>query len=297
MAPTTDADPKAPDAPILITGLPRCGSSWVGQCVARLPNVRYRYESFNADWVPALKGKLAPLQYQPPGTEGPPRIRYAADRAFAGRQSAKQYLRGLYRGYAAPTIRRRGTLVLKDPTACLLAGWLAERENCRIVVLTRHPCGFVHSVRLLGWPMPLERLLRQKRLLRDHLSSHSDCLVASLSDPLAALGALWAATHLVLKRQSETTASPWSFVSYEQLCLEPENGFLRLSEALGLTVKAPEPAATHRDDPGSTRKDGMRVANAWREALTEQEIQRVMAPVRTLGLEAMVEMAPDQPGP
>lgn len=290
------AGPTTEAPPILLTGLPRCGSSWVGQRLSTVDGIRYRYESLNKDWVPALRGKLAPFRYQRPGTPGPEHIRQAANRAMAGRQSNRQRLRGIYRGYGDAVFRRQGRLVLKDPTACLLAGWLSQRHGCRVIVLTRHPCGFVHSVRRLGWPMRLQRLLTQRPLVRDHLQPHLPVLEACLDDPLAALGGLWAATHHVLCRQAaedeptpSEAGSNWHFLPYERLCLAPEAGFAELSDAVGAPVSPAIDDGKHQEDPGSTVKDSRRVALAWKAGLTRDEKRRVMTPVDALGLRTLAE--------
>jgi hypothetical protein len=257
------------------------------------PGIRYRYESLNPHWVPGLEGRPGHFRYQRPGTPGPQWLQDAADRAFSGHQSWKQRLRAVVRGYGASLLRSRGTLVLKDPTACLLAGWLAERTPCRVVVLTRHPCGFAASVTALGWPLRLERLLSQESLLQDHLLPVRDVLADSANDPLTALGAFWAAVHLVLRNQGR---GRWHFQSFERLCLSPEEGFQEFSEALGFTLKPATAPFRHRSDPGSTAKDGRQVALAWQKHLTRGEIERILLPVRACGLASFVE-SPEQSGP
>jgi hypothetical protein len=271
--------------PVLLTGLPRCGSSWVGQWLAGAESVRYRYESLNPHWVPALEGRLGHFRYLRPADDGPAAIVDATDRAFQGRQSAKQLARAAYRGYLPATLRREGRLVLKDPTACLLAGWLQRRQDCRVVVLVRHPCGFAASIRALGWPIRLERLLAQPDLVEDHLEPFLPTLLASRDDPLASLGAFWAAIHHVLRQQADAT---WVFGFYEELCLAPERAFGDLGRAIGLELPPPAPDGAHRPDPGSTRKDGARVATGWRRVFSDEEMERVLGPVRNFGLEAFV---------
>lgn len=276
-----DAQPSPTARPLLLTGLPRCGSSWVGRLLAGAPGVRYRYESLNPDWVPALRGRPGPFRYQQPGTAGPDWLQRAAERAFSGRQSWKQALRAIARGYGASLWRRQGQLVLKDPTACLLAGWLEDRIPCRVVVLTRHPCGFAASVTALGWPLRLERLLTQPALVENHLEPHRDVLAACAADPLAALGAFWAAAHLVLRDQAQ---GRWHFQSFDALCLAPREGFAALSDGLRIQIAPPPPRRRHRADPGSTVKEGRRVALSWRERFTDEEVARILQPVRDCGL-------------
>lgn len=269
--------------PIFLTGLPRCGSSWIGERLSRTPGVRYRYESLNLHWAPALKGTLGHFRYQRPGSHAPKPLEHAVDRALAGEQSWKQRVRSLARGYGSAALRRSGRLVLKDPTAVLLAAWLAERQALRVAVLSRHPCGFAASIRHLGWPIRLQRLLAQPDLVSDHLEDYLDTLQAALDDPLAALGGFWAATHRVLLRQAN---DDWVFASFDRLCLDPEAAFSELSDRLDLDLPAPDPPARHRSGAASTRKDSLRVALAWQRQLSKREQERVMGPVRALGLEA-----------
>jgi hypothetical protein len=271
------------EPPVFLTGLPRCGSSWIGERLSRTPGIRYRYESLNLHWAPALAGTLGHFRYQRPGMPAPASLERAVDRVVAGDQSWKQRLRAVARGYGPAALRRSGRLVLKDPTAVFLTGWLADRHALQVVVLHRHPCGFAASIRGLGWPIRLQRLLAQPDLVADHLGDHIDTLSAALADPLAALGGFWAATHRVLLRQAGTD---WIFASYERLCLDPEPAFNELSERLNMDLPPPEPSTRHRPGAASTSKDGRQVALAWRDQLSGGEQERVMGPVRALGLEA-----------
>jgi len=276
---------SAPDeqAPLLVTGLPRSGSSWVGQVLCRAPGVRYRYESLNPHWVPALRGRPGHFRYLAPDRPGPKAVRRAGDRALAGRQSPKQLLRALYRGYGRAALRRRGRLVLKDPTACLLAGWLQARHGGEVLVLVRHPCGFASSIQRLGWPIRLRRLLDQDDLVRDHLEPYLPVLEQSIDDPWAALGAFWAAVHRVLRAQA---GDGWHFVRYETLCLAPTEAFGTLARNLGLDLAPSATARTgpHREDPGSTAKDSRRMASIWHDRMSRDAQEAVMGPVEALGL-------------
>jgi hypothetical protein len=66
--------------------------------------------------------------------------------------------------------RRRGARpLIKDPFALLLAGRFAERSGALVVLLVRHPAGFVSGIRRSGWRLDARNLLRQSELMRDHL--------------------------------------------------------------------------------------------------------------------------------
>jgi hypothetical protein len=277
---------KPLSVPVLITGLPRSGSSWVGEVLARRPGVRYRYESLNQHWVPQLRGTLGHFRYQRPGTPGGKGLRAAVDGALKGKQSARQLLRAFYRGYPQATLRPKGRLLLKDPTACLLAAWIESQRDVQVVLLVRHPCGFASSVHALQWPFHLQRMLTQRPLLEDHLDPFRGLLEQCLKDPWASLGGFWAATHLVLQAQ----AGPgWITAHYEQLCARPQTAFETLAADLGLARTAvantrPVAAADTDTDPGSTRRNSGRMAMIWRERMSNEEINSVMEVVERFGL-------------
>ncbi len=130
--------------------------------------------------------------------------------------------------------------------------------------------------------------------MEDHLEPFLAILRASREDPLASLGAFWAAVHHVLQRQADES---WVFHSYEDLCLAPESSFDALGRAIDLDLPPPGPDGAHRPDPGSTRKDGARVATGWRRVLNEEEVERVLGPVREFGLESFVEWTQSSSGP
>lgn len=274
-------------APVFITGMPRCGSSWVGAQLGRAPRIRYVYEPFNGQWSPALRGRLGHFLYLPREASAAPALEAAAERAFAGRQSWKQLARALYRGYAGAALRPAGRVLIKDPTAVLMADWLAERFGARIAVIVRHPCGFASSIAQLGWTFRLERLLEQERLMADHLREFEDTLRYAATDPWLARGAFWAAIHTVLADQL-ARHEHWRLCRFERLCEDPPGEFKALAQSLDVDW-APGPArarvsARSRLDPGSTRKDSAVVANAWKQRLSPAQKEAVLGVAREFPL-------------
>ena len=277
---------------IFVTGLPRCGSSWVGQVLASSGQARYVYEPFNARWNRGLRGRTGYFKYLPAGARAPAHIEDAARRAFAGQQNVLQLARAAYRGYWSAATRRAGRVLVKDPTACLLSGWLARQFDPLCVVIHRHPCGFASSHDLLGWQPKIERLLHQPRLVRHHLQAYLPALEYARSDRWLAYGAFWGAAHRVLLDQAEA-AGNWLLVSYEQLCLDSQREFAALGEFLDLPLDLSDhwfnAAPKHRrSDPGSTRRDSAVMASVWRERLSPMQIDAVLGAAAEFDLEALL---------
>lgn len=283
------ATPGSELRPVFITGMVRCGSSWVGRVLAAGTGTRYVYEPLNPTWAPQLRGHWRQFTYLAPADQPAAAVARAAQAAFAGRQGLKLRLRALYRGYLWSTLRPARRVLVKDPTACLASAWIHHQFDARMVLITRHPCGFASSMALHGWPIRLRSLLRQPRLMEDHLGAHAALMERAERDDWLRLGAFWAAVHIVL-RDWVTRYPDWLLVTYEELCQRPLEAFTALAANTGLefapralarslTGRAPDAA-----DSGATQRDSARMADVWRQRLSPAQIDAVMGMVRDFGI-------------
>ncbi|NRQ34440.1 sulfotransferase [Nonomuraea sp. NN258] len=226
------------NAPVLVTGLPRSGTSWVGRMLAAGGELIYVNEPLNpghppggcpgvldarvshrfqyicdddrTGWLPAFRDTVA-LRY-----------RWAAElRANRSPYDLARLLRyGTAFAYGRLTGRRA---LLDDPFAVLSAGWFARRLGCRVIALVRDPVSVVASWRRLGWHVPVREWLDQPLLLRDHPWLLELRALDGSADQLATTAALWRAARRVL------AATPGiEVVSYESLAADPLPGFRRL---------------------------------------------------------------------
>lgn len=285
---------------VFITGLPRCGSSWVGQVLASAGCARYVYEPFNAQWNRSLKGRLDYFQYLPLKCKPPQHVLRAARRAMAGRQTPHQLARAAYRGYWRAANGARTRILIKDPTACLLSGWLTHNFDLQCMLIYRHPCGFASSHARLGWALSTERLLQQPRLMRQHLGDYVDTLEAVRTDPWLTLGAFWGAAHRVMLNQARQ-AGNWLLMSYEDLCLDPQTQFAAIGQFVRMPLHVNETMFRSqneegREDPGSTRRDSARMASIWRSRLTPLQADSVLGAARAFNVDQLLNPAPPSNG-
>jgi len=275
--------------PVFITGAPRCGSSWVGEVLGNCPATRYVYEPFNFHWMPALRGRLRHFRYYSDQSGVPSLLQNVANGAFHGKQSWKQIARAAYRGYLGAANRAATRVLIKDPTASLLTGWIAEQFDAQVLIVMRHPCGFASSLESLGWPSNVNSLLIQKELMRDHLEPFRDTMQCARNDKWLTRGALWGAIHTVFARQLKSHAD-WSLVRYEDLCGDPLSEFEALAQGFGLELnhrtrqKITALCTTDRSDPGSTRRNSRLMADTWPGKMSPGEIDAVMGAVDEFGL-------------
>ncbi len=173
------------NVPLLVTGLPRCGTSWTGKMLEASGQVVYINEPMSVRRPPG--GSLGVLnsevthhfQYIDPLDDE--RWRNAFRDTLRLRFRPIRELRSIRRPYqAARAIKYAGAFgvgslrgrraMLDDPNALFSARWLTEVMGVRTIFLVRDPVGMIGSWRQLGWQPKLQTLLAQPPLVRDHLT-------------------------------------------------------------------------------------------------------------------------------
>ena len=235
---------------MLVTGLPRSGTSWVGKMLERSgelvyvneplnprhppgrspgvlnATIEHRYQYVCADneatWLPAFRDTAA-LRYHP---------------VAELRQNHRPYdlARAAKYWSAFATGRRKGRrALLDDPYAVFTAPWLADRLDAEVVVLMRDPVSLVGSWRRLGWAFRPAEVLTQPSLLRDLLGPYERQLRAlDDGDDLAALATMWAATYDAVDRYRQDHPRI-QVLRYEDLAGDPEAAFGALYRSVGLS--------------------------------------------------------------
>jgi hypothetical protein len=260
---------------VLVAGLPRSGTTWVGEVLGRTAGARYLHEPDNhlvrpdAWWA---KRGLGPHPELRSGDAGGDYERLWA-LAFAGGPRPSPFYAGariLQRagaprvsGHLASRIRPRpapGPLVVKSVHCARSLEWVADRFGPAVVVVERHPFGVISSWRKLGWDHFLDT---------DQGALRYSAAVLGVDPP--ASGAPWlerAAWHYgVLSSYLERARRrhpDWLVVRHEVVCADPEPAFRRLSGRLGLVFTdetARFLAASNR--PG----DGYSTHRLWHEQL------------------------------
>ena len=233
--------------PILITGMARSGGSWVSRMVAGSGEVVHINEPFNRRHPPGLTPGIlrvpAPRAYQYVGAHNESehlagfrdmlRLRYnvvaelRANRGLYDLAKMAKYATAFSHG------RARGLRpLIDDPYMVFAAEWMAERLDCQVVMLVRHPAGIVSSLARIGtgWSDNIPDIAAQPELVRDLLAPYAEELERAAREPLdpIAHGALlWRVIHAGIQRQVERNPR-FVVVRYEDLATEPLDGFRAL---------------------------------------------------------------------
>jgi hypothetical protein len=239
---------------LLVTGLPRSGTSWVGKMLeasrqvvyvneplnprhppGRSPGVldgevTHRFQYICADneqaWLPAFQRTLA--------------LRYGVGRELRRNRGPYDLARLAKYATSFTTGRWRGRrAMLDDPYALLAVPWLAERFGVRAVVLVRDPVALVGSYRKLNWHIHLDELLDQPLLVRDLIGDSVAELreAAAGADEIHQTALLWRVMYEVVDRVHRHVPGV-TVRRYEDLAQRPEEEFASLYDHCGLDFDA-----------------------------------------------------------
>jgi hypothetical protein len=252
---------------VLVAGIPRSGTTWVGRVLGQADGAGYVHEPDNhlvrpeAWWA---KRDLGAYPHLVPGQAAPdyerlfrmafaggarPSLLYTWARALhrcvppqelrapnpAG-ESAPPGGRRLVRDLAAPRAGGAGSdhVVVKSIFCARSLEWLAERFEPAVVIVERHPFAVIGSWADLGW----------NAFLDTDPAAVAECR-AAFGVEAPRIGASWvdrAAWHFgflsALLERARGRHPNWQVVGHETLCAGPEAGFGDLCDRLGLRFGA-----------------------------------------------------------
>lgn len=273
-----------PGPPIFIGGTHRSGTTWFAGMLAE-PGLWYIHEPFNPN-----KGLWKEdFTYARPG-EVYSVIDRHMEKVFAGHfrgasnnphtQHQLMPLR-LFR----PPIRR---MMIKDPLACLLNGYLAARFDLQLLILFRHPAGFVSSIIRLGWPIGkfLRDFLTRRQLIDDHLGPYENLMRQyQNADDIRGATVLYGVLNTVQWRQIENNPEiRWRL--FEDLCHDPLHSFKELFEefCLPYTLDTRERhikmCTRGSSDPNDYRvhavaRNSAAMADSWKRQLEADQVTEI----------------------
>jgi hypothetical protein len=303
--------------PILLTGMHRSGGSWVAKMIEGGGGVVHVNEPFNRRHPPGLTPGILhvppPLAYQHVGPHNEAEhldgfrnmcnLRYdllaelRTNHGLYDLAKTAKYLTAFTYGRA----RGMRTLI-DDPYMVFAAEWLADRLDCRVVMLVRHPAGIVSSLKRIGpgWADNLPDIAAQPELVARYLRAHAEDLLRAASEPLDPVGhgaLLWLLIHSAIAQQVDRHPE-FVVVRYEDLATDPVAGFRDLYTRLDLPFDDRAEKAVREGclaGPGARRNPWGRVgmaktafqpmqsadnAWAWRDRLTPAEAELVLGCTR-----------------
>jgi hypothetical protein len=290
-------------APILVTGMPRSGTTWTAQMLAAGGALIRVNEPLNPQHPPGGFPGILDVDVEH-------RFQYiCADNEDRFLRAYRDMLRYRYRVW--PELRRnrslhdvprqvnhmrlfldgrlnRKRLLVADPYAVFSIPWFIERLGFRVVVVVRRPAATVSSRKRLGWRFDAAELRKQPLLVRDVLDPLAvDTGIDDVGDPLIGPGAqLWSVIHETIDWY-RSRGLPIDVVRHEDLSSDPQVAFRGLYQRLGLpmtsraarlierSTAAGNPTEVRARDPHRVRLDSRANLDAWRTRLTAAELDHI----------------------
>jgi hypothetical protein len=243
--------------PLLVTGLARTGTSWVGKMVEAGGDVVYINEPMNPSHPPGRSPGVfdteVAFQYQYISAENEHRFLDAYRKTLALKYGFVRELRRNRKAYDLARMAKYGTTftvgrltgkrpMLDDPFAVFAVPWLTTRLGVRAVVLVRDPVALVGSYRKLNWRMKFDQLLDQKDLVRDLLHPEDVADMAahqphSDSDRVGAAAIKWRTVYRAVDEHYRTLPAV-AIRRYEDFARQPLESFEELYDFFGLKFGA-----------------------------------------------------------
>ena len=230
---------------ILVTGLIRSGTTWVGRMLATARQTVYIHEPFNPDanWNAAVPTPRKHF-YLHEGNGGPWKplvenlLRFEPTYPQSWAKEPKERCEAIISTGVKNWGDRENLIpIVKDPTALLSTEWLVDEFNLTPVVVTRQPVLIAKSLLKLGWSADVRQALQRQptatQLLED---GEAEFLIRSADGTTD----LVERTCLFVRYLSNIVAGyqkhhpDWLFVAHEDLVANPREGFDDLFRSLAL---------------------------------------------------------------
>lgn len=288
--------------PVLVTGAPRSGTTWVGNMLAASPQLYYIHEPFNPDYRPGggicsvrfthhqtyISEKNEHVYYEPLRRMLAGEYNYITGlrdcRSFAGLKKEVGRIAAFRRNR-----RQQRKPLIKDPIALMSAGWLGRRFDLNVVVMIRHPAAFAASMKRLNWGFnPSRWVFNQPLLLQDYLADFElelRELVENNATIIEQAALFWKVAYSVVTLYQKQYPH-WVFLKHEELARNPLGGYRELFARLNLefTETVREKIAEYSNESNPEHSSGQdkllklnsrKVIYQWKKVLSDDEISRI----------------------
>lgn len=279
--------------PVIISGSPRSGSTWIGRVIEKHSDSRYIHEPFNI----GIERDDNPFKFWMEGVfdaQGNNHLRKVKKYLDNFHKVTLDFIKDQFKqlgGLKASRDvvwrvreRNRLTTIIKDPIAFFAAEWLGENLSDKIIITIRHPGAVVASLKQKEWGYEFAQMLKQPILMEKYLNplrSEIEEFANDSSKTIVEQGALlWRCvylTNLILMENHKE----WLFVKNEELSLDPIGEYEKIFNYIELPfsdeVKSYIEESTNAKSGQETDlvRDSRKNVDKWKQILSPSEIEFV----------------------
>lgn len=277
--------------PVIISGSPRSGSTWIGRVIEQHADTQYVHEPFNI----GIDRANNPFKYWIEGV-------------FSGQgkghlNNVKTYLESFYKvtpGFLKQQYkelggvkslrdvlwrakeRKRLKTIIKDPIAFFAVEWLSENISDKVIVTIRHPAAVVASLKQKNWGYEFDQMLKQPELMENYLNplrSEIELFASDNNKTLVEQGALlWRCVYLTNLKLMEKHEN-WLFVKNEDLSLDPMKEYEQIFKFIELPFSNEVQTYIERSTNAKSGeetdlvRDSRKNVDKWKQILSSEEIE------------------------
>lgn len=291
---------------VVICGLERSGTTYVGKAISRAKGVHLIHEPLNKDfgikgvprWYPYVDEadqensrdvkKLIrdTINFQAVWTQsslsGYPFITRLSKRAYGGRSGFV---------WSALRLKKRlglsfQTVCLKDPFATFAIGHIIKSYRARAVCMIKHPCALYLSHKRRGRPGHFEDLFSQPNLQDRYARDIStETWKLAKSNNSAGIALFWKLMARAITSQAKEFRD-LSIVCHEDLCLSPKETIEGICAHFNIAYADRIEKYLHKTSQSnqvyakigklhSFRRNSLALKDAWREGISPQEEEMI----------------------
>ncbi|WP_299228484.1 sulfotransferase [uncultured Psychroserpens sp.] len=294
--------------PILVTGIHRSGSTWIGKTVAVSPQVKYVHEPFNLQIKRAnplrklgIYTLRSPLKFW---------FEYVDGKTNKKRQDEiLNYIRAFYSISTVSVLHeffkirkpsdiklffnelksRSKRPLIKDPLALMSSAFIAEKLNAKVVVSVRHPAAFVASIIRKNWKFDFNNFANQERLLDEHLFPYKEAIISCSKKRLPLVDEailLWNIIYSFTSKLQDKYKDDWYFVKHEDLSEDPVEEYRKLFQYLSLEFNEIIVSQIQKSTSGEIQdvlnRNAKENIKSWKNVLSNDEITKIKKQTNTV---------------
>lgn len=281
---------------ILVTGLHRSGTTFIGTVLAEAKKAGYVYELCNPDhghYVDHVTHTCAICKLK--------LINYPY--ITKGSSFEKKYFRHIKHHLNMRAISRKIS-ISKDPFILFSSEWYEKKFNAEILITSRNPLSYVSSIKRINWPFDFSDILNQKDLVDTYFPEYIELIeryVDKEKSLIKQATLLWnLGAKYVIEMQKQHTE--WHFLKHEEFAENPMQNFESLFNDLNLeyndSIKSYIDEITNKNNPKESNpkrthslvRDSKATIDTWKERLTDLEVNWVLDNTVELGKELYPEL-------
>lgn len=269
---------------LIIDGVGRSGTTWLAELLADILHYRQIFEPFRPDKV-EIFSKFKYKEYIPPTYKSDEYINIF-NRILSGE------IRNKWIDQDNRVFKSHGRII-KSIRASFFLKWIKNNfPEIPIIFMFRHPCAVTNSRKKLGWSEnELELLLKQEKLVRDHLDPYLN-IIKEAKTLVQKNACIWCIQNLIALNTMES--DDWLIVTYEHLFMNPKNEIYKILKFIGYDkefnfskVKNRHSLQTLKHSDIVTHSNPL---EAWKTKLSKNEISAILSIVKAFSLDYIYDI-------